>query len=117
MLQGDRLRDVDREKFRLASGPRGGGNRIGGDLAVHRTDRQEGIEGLVVRHFFGLVGAELRNRDLVGRDAGFGQDHAQQRGICRRLADHADPVALELVDGLDFRRGFPFRSFARKTGR
>src|SRR5271168_5183728 len=41
----------------------------------------------------------------------------QQCDIGRRLADHADPMSGEIVDGLDFSRRLSLRALARKTRR
>ncbi len=117
MLLGNRLRNLDREKFRFA--PRGGGGADGvrGDLAVERTDRHERLDSRVARHLGDLVGAELRDRHLVGIDAGFGQDHAQQRDVGLRASDDADAVSGEFVEALDLRRRRFLRALRRKSGR
>src|SRR3954467_8580360 len=65
MLQGDGFRCVDREKFRLPTRPGRRGDRVGGYLAVERTDRQEGVEARIARQLLELSGAELSDRDLV----------------------------------------------------
>ena len=56
------------------------------------------------RHLGDLVGAELRDRHLVGIDAGLGQDHAQQCDVGLRSPDHADAVSGEFVEALDLGR-------------
>ena len=47
---------------------------------------------------------ELGDRHLVGIDAGFRQDHAQQGDVGLGAADDADAMPGKIVDLLDFRR-------------
>src|SRR4051812_50183731 len=63
MLQGDGFRCVDREKFRLATRPGGRGDRVGGYLAVERTDRPEGAEARTAGHRRQIAGARMRAPD------------------------------------------------------
>ena len=65
-----------------------------------------------LRQLGDLAGAELRHRHLVGIDAGFLQDDAQQDDVGLGPADDADAMAGEIVDTLDFRR----RRFLRALG-
>ena len=64
-----------------------------------------------------MIGAELGDRHLVGIDAGFGQDHAQQRDVGLGSADDADAMSGEIVDPLDFWGWFFLGAFGRKAGR
>ena len=116
VLLGDRLRNLDRQEFRLAARRGRRGDRVRGDLAVERADRHEGVERRVARHLGDLVGGELGDRHLVGIDAGLGQDHAQQRDVGLRPSDHADAVAGEIVEALDLGRRLFLRAFGRKSG-
>ena len=59
----------------------------------------------------------MGDRDLVGIDAGFRQDHAEQRDVDRGSADNPDAVAFEIADLLDFRFGVLLRALARSAGR
>ncbi len=82
----------------------GRGDRVRRHLAVERADGHVGIERGIAREVGDLVECELADRDLVGVDAGLGQDHAQQRDAGLGAADHADLVAGEIADALDPRR-------------
>ena len=117
MLQGDGFRCVDREKFRLATRSGGRGNRVGGYLAVERTDRHEGVEARVTRQLLELARAELSDRDLVRLHTGGAQDDSQQRGVRRGRADHPHLVSCEIGDLLDFRRRLSLGALARKSRR
>ena len=75
----DRFRNVDRQEHRLAAQRAPCGDGVRGDLAVERADRHEGVDRGIAQHLGDLVDTELRDRDLVGVDAGFLQDDAQQR--------------------------------------
>ena len=97
MPRGDRFRNVDRQEHRFAARARRGRDGVRSDLAVDRPDRHEGVDGWIAQHLGDLVGAELRDRDLVGIDAGFLQDDAQQLDIDLRPADHADAATGEIV--------------------
>ena len=103
MPRRDRFRNVDRQEHRLTAHPRRGRDGLRGDLAVDRTDRHERVDRGVAHHLGGLVDAELHDRDLVGIDAGFLQDDAQQLDIDLGPPDDADSAADEIADALDFR--------------
>ena len=59
---------------------------------------------------------ELGDRDLVGIDARFSQDDAQQYDVRLGSADDADVVSREIVDPFYFRERF-FGAFGRSAGR
>ncbi len=100
MLAGDDLRRIDRDECRRAAGPGGGVERLGGDLAVGRADRQEGIDLLVAQRLADFGDAELGDGHLVAGNAGLGQDEFQQVDVGRSFPDHADAAAVEVGDGL-----------------
>ena len=101
ILLRNRVRHVDGKEFGLAARSRRRCDRVGGDLALERTYRHEGVDRFILGHLADLVRRELADRDLVGIDAGFFQDHAQQLGdIGLRPPDHADVMAGEFIENL-----------------
>jgi len=68
MFLGNRFGDFDGKKLRFTSIAGRCGDGLGGNLAVQRTNRHEGIYGRVARHFVDLVGGELNDLDLFGSD-------------------------------------------------
>ena len=102
MPLGDRFRDIDRQEFRLAAIAGRCCDGIGRDLAVQRTDRHEGIQRCIARHFADLIGTELNGLNLVGRDAGLAQNHLEQDDVGLGFSDHADAVSCEVVETLYF---------------
>ena len=69
----------------------------------------------IARHLGDLGGGELGDRHLVGIDAGFGQDHAQQRDVGLGPADDADAMSGEIAELLDLRRRRLLRALGRKA--
>ncbi|WP_430383818.1 hypothetical protein, partial [Acinetobacter baumannii] len=72
MLLRDRFGNVDRQEFRFAARIGGCRDGVGGDLAVERTDRHEGVDRGIFRHLGDLARTKLADRHLVRIDAGLG---------------------------------------------
>ena len=117
VLLGNRVRYIDRQKLWFASAARGRSQGVNSDLAIQWAHGHECIEVRVARQLFDLVDAKLRDRDLVGSNAGFGQDNTQQCDIGRGLADHANAMSGEIVERLDFRCRLSLGALAREAGR
>ena len=117
MLLRNRLGDVDRQESGFATFARRRRDGLGGDLAVQRANRHEGIEASVMRHFAELVDRELHDRDFFRRNARLAQDDAQQRDIGLRGSDHAEAPAGEIGEVLDLGRRDVFRALAGDAGR
>ena len=71
----------------------------------------------IAQHLGDLRGRNCDDRDLVGIDARFIQDHAEQFDVDLGSADDADAMAFEIVDLLDFRFGVFFRALGRQARR
>jgi hypothetical protein len=85
-------------------------------LSSGATVMNASIRG-IAQHLGDLGDGELGDRDLVGIDAGFRQDHAEQGDVDRGSADDTDAVACEITDLLDFRFGGFLPVLARSAGR
>src|SRR5665647_1695613 len=112
----DYFRNFDRQKSWLAPGARARGDCVGGELAVERANRHDRIDCRIARHFGDLVRAKLRDRHLIGIDARFRQDAAEQRDVFLSSTDNANAMTCETIDPLDFRRWSLPGAFRRNTG-
>jgi len=113
MLLGNRLRYIDRKKLGFAALAGGRDDGLGGDLAVQRPDRHEGIDGGIAGHFADLIDGELHHRHLVGSNAGLAQNNPEQRDVGVRSSDHGNAVSLQIVEAFDLGRWALFGALGR----
>src|SRR5579872_5226505 len=116
VLQSDGLGCFHWKKLRSSAGSGSRRDRVGGDLAVERSDGEIRIDGDVLSKFLDLFGPELSRGNLLGLHAGALQNGPQECDVGSGPSDDADLMTGQIGDLSDLSSGLFLGVLARSPG-